>query len=308
MDTKTAAIIYHRVDFDGICSYAIARKALESEGFDVNPFPYSYCDEDPGAQALSHFDKVVIVDVCLPAETMRCLMGMSRTDPKFDCVWIDHHRTAIRDSVKEGFSLMHGYRQESGAAACALTWDYFHGSRMPEAVEYISAYDVHDKVHPEWERKVLPYQYGMRERYAQRAEEFLTDYAAIMYEKDFTSKVISNGAAILNYARDTGERGVSVYGFPVSVAGDHKGLCCLTNAMGSLGFERSMERNGYEIAICANRIRADLYKVSMYGSDANTLDLGAYMKENYRGGGHFNAAGGTLDLNQFMTLITRQTI
>ena len=306
---KTAAIVYHRIDFDGICSYAIALKKLQKEGYSVTAFPYSYGDEAPDAQTLCGYDYVLIADICLPDDTMNTLLRAERYDPDFRCVWIDHHRSSIRNSVQAGYSLMHGYRQETGNAASELTWRYYNETQpVPKAVQYISAYDIHDKERLPWEEKVLPFQYGMRDRYAQRADEFIRDYDEIMGSETFTREVTATGRVILRFMRESGERGVATYGFPVTVAGTHRGLCCLTNCMGSLPFESRMRDEGYDIAVCVNRLTAKLYKVSMYGSDGNTLDLGAYLKERYHGGGHFNAAGGTMNLKEFFALVTRMEI
>jgi oligoribonuclease NrnB/cAMP/cGMP phosphodiesterase (DHH superfamily) len=306
---KTSAIVYHRIDFDGICSYAIALKEFQGRGYRVTAFPYSYGDEVPDAQTLCGYDHVLIVDVCLPDDTMNTLMRAARHDPSFRCVWIDHHRSSIRNSVQAGYSLMHGYREETGRAASELTWMYYHENRpVPRAVQYISAYDIHDTERLPWEEEVLPYQYGMRDRYAQRADEFVRDYDEIMESDALTREITATGRIILRFMRESGERGVATYGFPVTVAGTHRGLCCLTNCMGSLPFEARMRNEGCDIAVCVNRLTAKLYKVSMYGSEGNTLDLGAYLKKRYHGGGHFNAAGGTMNLKEFFTLVTKMEI
>lgn len=306
---KTAAIVYHRTDFDGICAYAVARKALERDGFLVTPYPFTYGDQEPDAQDLSHYDHVAVLDVCLAPETMRSLLAMTRFDGVFSVVWIDHHRTAIRASVKEGFSLMKGYRQEEGAAACELAWSYYNGSASaPKAIQLLAAHDIHDKDRLPWEDEVEPYQYGMRDAYALRAEEFVRDYDLIMHDEDFTRRMIGTGSVILRYSRESGERGVGTYGFPVTVSGTHRGLCCLTNAFGSLPFESQMRQDGIPLAVCANRVTPDRYRVSVYAPGECPLDLGEYMKEHYGGGGHRGAASGTLNLEQFVTLVTRQTL
>ena len=306
---KTAAIIYHRIDFDGICAYAIARRAAEANGYIVTPFPFSHGDTEPSLGELFTYDYVAILDVCLCDETMRALFKRDREVPAFCCAWIDHHCTALRNSVVKGYSMMKGYRKEEGFAACELTWMYYNeGKRLPIAVAYLSAYDVHDKERYNWDAGVLPFQYGMRDRYALRAEDFVDDYDDIVNNLVFVSDMIENGKLILRYLLESGGRGVATYGFPVTVAGTHRGLCCLTNAFGSLPFESQMRQDGIPLAVCANRVTPDRYRVSVYAPGECPLDLGEYMKEHYGGGGHRGAASGTLNLEQFVTLMTRQTL
>ena len=305
---KKAAIIYHKSDFDGIASCAIARKALENR-YAITPYPYAYGCKDgaPGMDELKQFDLVVIVDVCLPAETMRQLYALRRMRPEaFDCQWIDHHESSISLSVQEGFSLLHGYRQPEGKGACELVWEYFRGygsAKTPKAVQYLSAYDVHDKGRFDWKEEVMPFQWGMRERYDLDAAAFVRDYEPLMNDKALFDSVLEDGRRILRYEIGAGSRGVEQNGFEVTIAGGTRGLCCLTSRFGSLAFESRMEREGQEVAVCVNRISADAYRVAMYAPGECGLNLGRYMAENYGGGGHPGAAGGTLTFEQFKTLL-----
>lgn len=306
---KTAAIIYHKSDFDGIASYAITCKALENK-FAVTAYPYSYGCRDgaPSADELSRYDLVVIADVCLPSGTMRELYCLRRLHPEtFDCIWIDHHQSSIDLSVDAGFSLLHGYRQPEGKGACELTWEYFRGygsAKTPKAIRYLSAYDVHDKERYDWRGCVLPFQWGMRERYDLDAAAFLRDYDRLTTGTALVDSILKDGERILRYEIETGSRGVEQNGFEVTIAGTTRGLCCLTSRFGSLAFESRMEREGQEVAVCVNRTSADAYRVAMYAPGKCSLNLGSYMAENYGGGGHPGAAGGTLTFEQFGRLIS----
>lgn len=304
-----AAIVYHRIDFDGICAYAAARKALE-KNYETVPYPYTYGDKEiPSAEELLRFDKVVILDVCLPAETMRALFKAATSPEDQDVVWIDHHKSSIELSVREGFSLLHGYRQPSGKGACELAWEYFiNDRRVPLAIRYLSAYDVHDKARFDWDREVMPFQYGMREAYALRAEDFAADIDLITRDEEFMARILDNGGRIYRYAKDSGGRGVSTWGFPVTVAGKYKGLCCLTNQFGSLAFEQKMRTDGYDLAVCANRLDADTYVVSIYAPDKAVLDIGRYLADTYGGGGHPGAGSCRVNLETFTRLLTKATI
>ncbi len=303
---KNTLIIYHRIDFDGICSMAVTKKWLESVGHKVSLLGYNYSDEAPAMETLLKYDSVVILDVTLPVEQMLAIRKADGNGTDF--LWIDHHKSSIEDSVRYGYDSLGGHRDATGHGACELCWKYFYPHvPVPLGVGLLAAYDVFDKGAYPWEEQSLAFQYGMRQRYGVDADAFVRDFDWIL-DDDYVDEVTRIGRSIYLYARESGGRGVNSWGFEVTVAGEHRGLCCLTNQFGSLAFENTMRRKGISIALCVNRIGPDEYKVSMYGNEGNTLDLGAYLKEHYRGGGHRNAAGGTLTWSEFETLMRKCTI
>lgn len=312
---KTAAVLYHKIDFDGICSFAIASRGLASSGYRVTPFPMSNCDTEIDLESLSAYDRVVILDISLRPAAMKRLFDLSEKAREegrdFLVVWIDHHKSSIEDSVLNGYSLMRGYREPSGKAACELAWEYFHDRvPVPSVVALLSAYDIFDKDRFPWKETVLPFQHGMRYRYGLDAEKFVADFDLHADRKGAATMkaIMEEGTVAYNYMKDSGTRGVEAWGFPVTVAGHHKGYCCLTSQFGSLAFENSAKAVDATVYVCVNRTGPLAYKVSMYGSEGNTLDLGGYMKLRYNGGGHFNAAGGTLTLKEFKRLLTKSQI
>ena len=307
---KAAIIIYHRCDFDGIASYVIAAKELKKQ-YEVTPFPYNYGEPEPDEQTLSQYDLAVILDVCLSPSTMCMLQLRHEGNPKkFDCLWIDHHESSIRLSIEKGFSLMHGYRQYGESAACELTWQYFRGYYgIPKAVQYLSAYDIHDMERFDWENEVMPFQYGIRQAYNLDSEAFARDYnSGKMLETEFIARIMETGKLVYHYDKTVTSKGVEQNGFPVTIGEGTPGLCCLTSRFGSLGFEDRMRREGQQVAVCVNRVDDDIYRVSMYAPDNCALNLGRYMQENYGGGGHAGAASGKLSLQQFVRLLTEKKI
>lgn len=303
MTMKKAAIIYHRIDFDGICSYAIARKYLEEMGYEVTPYPYQYGDDIPDVQELCTFEKVFILDICLPEEDMATLARAIKIDPTFDVIWCDHHKSSIDAAEAGGYMELPGNRHIGKTASCELTWQYLYSEDTPYLVEVLSAYDTWDKERFNWDEETLPLQYGLRRRFAQRAEDFYQHFDHLLVY-NYTSVIVFEGKIVLDYVRQSGSKGVGMYGFAVTIGKGHKALCCLTNQFGALAFEEELSRLGIGIAICVNRLRKHLYNVSVYGVEGkNTLDLSKYMKENYGGGGHFNAAGGRMNEKQFQHLL-----
>ena len=318
---KRLALFFHRIDFDGICALAIIRSHFMALGWEVVVFPYNRGDEVPSLETLLGFDAVVVVDISLPDELMKALASVWRESTgtasglPFRFVWIDHHRSSVKDSYKGGWNDVPGLRAlEDGdrkdehvvrkkLGACELAWMWCHpGVKVPYVVRLLSAYDVWDKERFSWDGLTLPFQYGMRQMFSNRAEEFCEAWDEARFDEDFAFAVAENGRLILSYARESGERGVASYGFEVEVGDGHRGVCCLTNQFGALAFGEALRKSGATISVCVNRIRADEFYVSLFGTEENTLDLGAYCKEHYRGGGHFSAAGGRMTFEEFTKL------
>ena len=302
---NTAAIIYHRADFDGICSYAITRKALENEGLRVTPIPFNYNEKVP---ELSEYAEVFIVDVSLPDALMAELNHNGRL------TWIDHHITAITRSQKAGFADARGIRR-IGIAACELCWNYFFENEpVPNAVHMLSLYDVHNiKVHS-W-NDVLAFQYGMRERYSLDAELFRAEFDQICMA-GWTESIIPNGVSIVKYLRQMGEIAVRSSAISVDIIGEDKAplpvkaLALLTPHHDSMPYEQAARERGCQVLVCLSpSAKDDLYRVSAYAIDPKCdADLGHLMYSRYGGGGHKGAAGATLSEQEFITIITMQRL
>lgn len=295
---RRVAVVYHRVDFDGIVSYAVCKTALEESGCAVTGVPYNYGD-DISAVGLHDFDEVFIVDATLPPERMKLLRSETRL------VWIDHHATSISDSMKNGYDSLPGIRA-IGRGACELCWEYFHEDiPVPMLVRLISAYDVWDKRRFDWEGLTLPFQYGMRNRYNLDAERFVADFCHDPENAALTDRIMSEGLLLVGYIRSTGRRSCGAYGFEVTLAGRVRALCMLTATFGSIPMEEAARELGCEVIVCANRRGPDQYQVSCYAFGGQApIHLGNYLRERYGGGGHEGAAGAVVGKDVFDRLLT----
>ena len=126
------AIIYHRVDWDGYTSAAVALRAFP----DAELIGWSYGDNEP---CVSEFDRVIVVDLSLSESWM--LSNASKL------IWIDHHASKI-DALQNNpvLASIPGIRQD-GLGACWLTWLYLHNpdeAVCPAHVKYVAAADVMD--------------------------------------------------------------------------------------------------------------------------------------------------------------------
>lgn len=169
---------YHKSDLDGVCSAAIVKHFVP----DCELYGIDYGDEFPWGKAregetdwvivggeeqhppVKEKRTVYVVDFSLPTEDMKRLAAVS------NLIWIDHHKTAVDAyNASGGLGSPHEAVLVVGLAACELCWHHLNGSTipwvpstLPEAVRLLGAYDPWRKDDPEWESKILPFQYGMR--------------------------------------------------------------------------------------------------------------------------------------------------
>lgn len=299
------AIVYHKIDCDGLCSYAVIYHALKEQYADRDDLEivgigYNHNNPTPD---LDGFDTVYVVDICLPAETM---LELRR---KCNLIWIDHHATSIAMSREKGFSDVMGLRT-IGVGACLLCWRFMYPAvpegQEPIFVRLLSAYDVFDKNAFPWDIVTLPYQYAVRNRLGLEPAEFVK---ALEDENYLGHHILAEGNAIVQYVRQQGARAARAYGFDVMIDGKVKALCLLTGDFGSIPLELTAKERGAEVIINCNRVDAGVYKVSVFAVDGDApIDLGAYMKAFYTGGGHHNAAGGMLTQENFLNLINNQVL
>lgn len=293
---KKILIIYHRIDYDGLCSMAITKSALiklyEGDVF-VEIFGFNYGDNALDIDSiLQSNDEIYLVDISLPPADMIKLAQSGKV------VWIDHHITQIQESENYGYSGLPGLRA-NGTAACELCWNFFYpGQEVPLGVLYMSHYDTwrHDMY--SWENEILPYQYGLRTEFSLNAVKFYSHLESILRETD---KYISTGASILKYLNGAWKGSVKGYAFDVTIAGKYKGICLLTCTFGSSQFDSVKDQ--YDAYVCVNRKGPDLYNISIYVNERCDFNAGEFMKTRYSGGGHSAAAGGRLSLAQFIHLV-----
>lgn len=186
---------YHKADLDGVCSAAIVKHFVpdcELYGIDYGEeFPWDLVRPGPDGTAQEPWKSVASVDersggltvvTCPKREvymvdfSLQPCSEMSRLAKLTHLTWIDHHKTALDAAM--GLEVL-GY-QTAYLAACELTWLWFSRvpgdrylvrgvapteeqlARIPSAVHLLGAYDSWRKEDPEWDSKILPFQYGMR--------------------------------------------------------------------------------------------------------------------------------------------------
>lgn len=130
-ENSNTLIIYHRVDWDGYTSGAVALKAFPNASI----YGWNYGDPLPDVSA---YDTVVVVDLTLSDKNDYTWMYENADK----LIWIDHHGNAI-SKVNE--PSIEGVREE-GIGACVLAWQYFFpGQEIPAHIALCGTYDVFRK-------------------------------------------------------------------------------------------------------------------------------------------------------------------
>jgi len=189
---KNVVIIYHYVDFDGMCSAKIVETKYKDSSIIL--IKYNYGEDIPFDKVEPYINDeeslIVMVDVSWPVEMMEKLN-------KGRFIWIDHHKTAIQ-KVQEANLKIEGIQKE-GEAACVLTYKYFFNTKyIPAGINLLGLHDVwsqNDKIHS-WENRILPFQYGLKAKVS--SFETFPEIAELM-STEYLRKVIAEGKVVLSY-------------------------------------------------------------------------------------------------------------
>ena len=304
---KDGVIIYHRVDFDGVFSASIAEKWINEnpEYSSYELFGYTYGDEIPDAEswAKNGYDSVIMVDISFPADYMNKYRELWKSGVYSDLIWIDHHITAIQDSISHGYSDLPGLRGLD-SAACEYSWIYFFGEIVPDIIQLLSAYDIWNKTRFDWGNCVLPLQYALKAKYGVNQVAIAGDFGKLIWSSpEELNSIIESGKLILKYLERTWKSAVKVYSFEITVAGRYKGIAMMSSEFSSNLFQSVMDK--YDVYCVVNRRDKGKYACSLYIEPGRieSFNAGEYLKANYGGGGHRGAAGCVLGQEQFERLI-----
>lgn len=303
-----AIIVYHRADFDGIGSMLVAHQALSMEDPDIDTIDlkgWNYGDEVPNVttELGAEYDIIIMVDISFPPEAMMELVDLQKVG--VNTFWIDHHITAINDSIKYGYDVLPGLRY-NGVAAIENTWEFFFPKQpAPAVVQLLGTYDVWNKTRYDWEGLVLPLQFALRAKYGLSITDISQDWPTLVTSSfDELEPLIESGRLILSFLRRNWESVVKNYSWEVIVDGKYRGIACMSTEFSSNLFgEKSKE---YDVMIVIDWYpKNQMFKTSMYVDPdrESAFSAGEYMKEHYRGGGHKGAAGGQLTQDEFLRLI-----
>ena len=284
-------VFFHKADLDGFASCAIVRYAINEK---LNMIGCHYGD----SLDLSKFDKedtVIMVDFSFSPEIM---LKIKESVKEF--IWIDHHKSAIANSEKNGYSDLPGLR-DMEYAACELTWKYMmENETMPIAIQYLGRFDIWDHKDP----KVLYFQEGMK--------SLKVIYPTLKDTRELWSRLIENDEALIQEILIKGQiiyedmktRNARLCDKNSYVI-EFEGLRLLAVNQPNVNakfFESKYDPKKHD-AMCAFSYKPEHGKwvVSLYTTHHNVNILAVATK--FGGGGHAKACGFSLNKEEIVKLL-----
>jgi uncharacterized protein len=277
METRVICI-YHSRDLDGWISAAIIRLQFG----DIKFLGWDYGYDMP---VLDDYEMIIMVDISFSHEIMRSL-GYNHS-----IVWIDHHISAIKDSIEWAYTIYNGIRDDK-FAACELTWKhYFPEIKMPELVRLLGRYDCFGHKGTDEEQKVLEFQYGARQVIGNFDEAFATLMIARSrgdwsFDSDLCDDILLQGKAIYKYLCSEAKQSYKKI-FPLELDG-YKFACINQERFNPVNFGIDYHNDGYDGFACF-WYNNGKFTYSLY-NDNGLVDCSIIAK-NRGGGGHKGAAG-----------------
>ena len=301
-------ILYHANCADGFSAYWVTQKALTLQGLPHSPIPGKY-GTNPDFSELKHGDTLWIVDFSIQPELIQELLANGVA-----VIWIDHHVSAYNMYKEAGMLDIsdspddeHVYEftnysynvEKSGATLC---WEYFqqtfgrHAIYKPLLLDYIEDRDL-------WRFKLA----GSREI---SQEIFSWEYTIENWDRLMSAsgnalmRMHASGAGIVRkHEKDIAELlqaskhpyfvdefAIWACNLPYTMASDacHK-MCKMPLPSGVLPeFTMAYQLQGDKV-ICSFRSLKD-------GQDVSKI------AQRFGGGGHKNAAGCSIPLDEWMEL------
>ncbi len=303
-------MIYHRVDLDGWFSGAIVKlwyetspDAIDNNDDKIDFIGYNYNEPIP---SLLDYDRVIMCDVSFNETDMNNLL-MTK-----DFYYIDHHISAIKMYDKliadlPEFNHAKGLL-DTNLSACELTWNtFFPNKEMPEIVRLIGLYDTYRHKGTEEELNVLEFQYGARQVITNYEEAY--NYLIQCTRSKESEYWFLQAQAVVGNIHESGKiiyeylctEAKSIYkmGFEIKLD-NYKFICINRERFNPVNFGIDYHKDGYDGSACFHYNNGK-WNFSIYNDNGN-VDCSLIAKQ-YKGGGHFSAAGMVVDLNTMIKIL-----
>jgi oligoribonuclease NrnB/cAMP/cGMP phosphodiesterase (DHH superfamily) len=282
-------IFFHRADFDGKCSGAIARKYFSEKGKPWYLYPFNYDMDIPFEEIDKEKDKLYFLDVTMnPYTKIQDLIDLG-----YDLTICDHHQTFLDTNIQ---------KQTKGKcslekAGCELTWEYFYPDKeMPTFIHLLGRYDIWDNKDQEaWNNFMLPLQYGLRNRDHSIIDNFdlwqkLFDDPYDTSFPTFLDGLIDEGKVLLAYQRNSYKNLFYHYFFNATFEDypEYRLICLNSPGGNSSLFESKWDENEYD-GMFAFAFNGETWNCSIY-STKKDIDF-SKIAVGFGGGGHKSACG-----------------
>lgn len=277
-------IVFHKVDWDGYASAAIAIKAMPEAlliPFNYNmTFPFDILTKD---------DEVYFVDVTIQPHTE--LLRIKHLVNKL--VILDHHKSFLDSDI--GKLLSHGLCNTK-EAACEITWNYFFpDTTKPLAIGLIGQYDSWRESEDDWIDgdsnwlTVMQFQFGLRQ-YEFNIDNFIGRFLTDDYNfsTQMIKKTIEIGHVTLTY--QDRQNTITMNSSFESDLNGYKCLCVNTGMRNSSTFKSKWNPAKHDFMIAFSfdgKNKRWSYSAYTTRKDRDASELAKL----YYGGGHKGAAG-----------------
>lgn len=290
-------IIYHRVDWDGYTSGAVALKAFPNS--DV--YGWNYGDELPD---VSMYDTVIVVDLTLSDKNGYDWMNKNAKK----IIWIDHHSNAISGVSNNNIK---GLRKD-GVGACILTWNYFFpGVKMPAHVALCGTYDVFKKdgEYAKWE-DAWAYQLALNKIASGSAREGNNSVIFLKKALSFMEEPLKETIDRINYGfqleQDRSLKEKETFINAKFVNRGNVRICKLiSDGQPAMLIKNNSDNHTADLFVIRslNPIKTDetKYKIALRVPEKSNIDASQIARE-YGGNGHKKAAGCLMTLDEFDNL------
>lgn len=298
------AIIYHRVDWDGYTSAAVAHWAIP--GPESELIGWSYGDNEPD---VSGFDRVIVVDLSLSEEWM--LSNASKL------IWIDHHKNTIETLQNNPIlAAIPGIRRD-GIGACYLAWEYFfpelseRKKDVPQHIRLVATADVMDTSGKLASLKdSLIYMLAMDEygpgwaSIAQKdvSKSHIKTAGNLMADDELATEAFYHGKT-LEEKRNAHEQELFKDASVICI-GDHLGQMLKIDGRPNACIQTHLFDGFADFFICIGDFLADKekYKISIRVPRESSFDASAFCRQ-YGGNGHIKAAGCLMSEEEIQALL-----
>lgn len=295
-------IVYHRVDWDGYTSAAVAKMAFP----DAVLIGWSYGDNEP---CVSEFDRVIVVDLSLSKEWM--LTNASKL------IWIDHHKNTIETLQTDPIlAAVPGIRRD-GIGACYLAWEYFFPEYtqrkrdIPQHIKLVATADVMDST-----RKLISLKDSLI--YMLAMDEYGPGWASIAQE-DVSKSHVKRAGLLIEYDEESTEEfyhGETLEAIRAAheeelfkdastiVIGDYLGQLLKIDGRPNACIQSHLFEGFADFFVCIGDFLPDKdkYKISVRVPAASSFDASAFCHQ-YGGNGHIKAAGCLMSEEEIQSLL-----
>lgn len=260
-------------------------------------FKYIECTYDNRVEPLKILkpgDYVLIVDYSFLPEEMLWVRKNCKV------VWLDHHKSAIEDSEKHGYSAMNGIRKQ-GVSGAEIAWNWvFPDKDIPRFVSLVGDYDVFRTAGTEtFDKETIPFYFG--------SEMFLPGLNPLNYGKNtyifklenlerLTDKFIELGRVVYQYKKITGRKLNEEYSYEREMFG-LRVLCLNTDEVGSLclTIPKTFDPAKHDMML-TYAYNGKVWSYGFYTDDKAHPEVDcSEIAKRFGGGGHPGAAGCTTE-------------